>query len=295
VPPHPAVGVDDDLAAGESRIPHRTTDDEPARGVHVDLRALVLEAFELEHRLDHVLDEVRLHQLVDVDPVRVLGRDEDVVHRHRLVVDVSYGDLRLAVRTQVVQDLGLPDSRETLGEPMREIDGHRHERARLVAGVAEHHALVPGALEIERVIALPMLDLVALVHAHGDVRALFVDRGHDATGLVVETVLRPGVAYLLDGLADDRGDVHVCMRADLPGNDHEPGRHERLARHAHVVGRRLGTRVRHVVLGGELPLTPDDRVQHRIGDLITHLVRVAFRDRLGREHEVARHLVLLRQ
>src|SRR2546423_5041842 len=60
-----AVGVDDDLAAREARVAHRTADHELARRVDVDEVAVVLEpALVVEvvrqDRPDHLLDEIRL-------------------------------------------------------------------------------------------------------------------------------------------------------------------------------------------------------------------------------------------
>ena len=44
---------------------------------------------------------------------------------------------------------------QPLGEPVRERDRQRHQLGGLVAGVAEHQALVAGALPVERVARSP--------------------------------------------------------------------------------------------------------------------------------------------
>ena len=90
---------------------------------------------------------------------------------------------------EVVEDLLLAHLGEAAGELVGEHDRQRHQLFGLVAGVAEHQALV----------ARP-----ARVHAHGDVGGLLVDGGDDRAGLVVEAVLGAGVAHALDGLAHDR-------------------------------------------------------------------------------------------
>ena len=73
---HPAVRVDDDLAAGQAAVAHGAADHEPARGV--DEQAL-LERPAVIHvgaglgddGLDHVLPQVFLDQRLG--PVPVLG------------------------------------------------------------------------------------------------------------------------------------------------------------------------------------------------------------------------------
>jgi hypothetical protein len=54
---------------------------------------------------------------------------------------------------QVREDPGLADLGEAGRQPVGEPDRERHEIFGLVAGVAEHHALVAGALAVEHVLA----------------------------------------------------------------------------------------------------------------------------------------------
>src|SRR5205085_12153281 len=93
VPRVAAVGVDHDLAAGETRICNRSADHEaPGR---IDEGARAGAHFVREHRIDHVLCYVR-SQLFGIDLLMVLRRDDDVVHRLRLaVVAVAHRDLDL--------------------------------------------------------------------------------------------------------------------------------------------------------------------------------------------------------
>ena len=74
-------------------------------------------------------------------------------------------------------------------------------------------------------------------------------------------------------------DVDVRVGGDLAGHDHEAGGDQRLARDA------------------ALRVLLVDRVEHRVADLVAHLVGVAFGDRLRREGVVVRQpdslLVLL--
>src|SRR5207249_11862321 len=64
--------------------------------------------------------------------------------------------------------------RELLREPVRQRDGERHELRRLAAGEADHHPLIAGPLQLERVATLlcALSGLQRVPHARGDVRRL---------------------------------------------------------------------------------------------------------------------------
>ena len=155
-----AVGVDDDLPPGEAGVPHRPADHELAGRVDEDevalLEAVLVVEVAREDRVEDVLDQVGLDQRLLVEAVAVLRRDE---HAHDLdgplpsvLVDlVADRHLRLPVRPQVREDLGLPHLREPFCDLVREHDRERHQLLGLGAGVAEHHPLVAGADLVERV------------------------------------------------------------------------------------------------------------------------------------------------
>ena len=254
-----AVGVDDDLAAGQAGVAVRPADHEAPGRVHVVGDPLLVQQLARDHRLDHVLDEV-LADLLQRHVRVVLGRDDDRVDAHRLVVLVLDGDLGLAVGAQVADQVRAA----AVGEPLRELvgqqDRHRHQLGRLVRGVAEHDPLVAGAL----------LVVLLLVDAHRDVGRLPLDRGEHAAGLVVEAVGGVRVADLLDRLADDLRDVGVDLGRDLAGDEREARRDDGLAGHA-AVG----------VLG-------EDRVENGVGDLVGDLVRMPLGHRFRSEQVVLR-------
>jgi hypothetical protein len=103
------------------------------------------------------------------------------------------------------------------------VDREGHQARRLVAGVAEHQALVAGALvEVEA---------FAFIHALGDVGGLAVDRGEHRAALVVEADVGIVVADALDGLAGDVHVVDVGLGGDLAGDHHQAGGHQGLAGH----------------------------------------------------------------
>jgi len=75
-----AIGIHDDLAAGQSGIAHRPAGHELPGRVAVDevLLAEALRVVEIlrQDRLDHMLDQVGLEERLDVEAVAVLRRDE---------------------------------------------------------------------------------------------------------------------------------------------------------------------------------------------------------------------------
>ena len=259
-------------------IAHRAADHELPRRVAVDEVAIVLEAPRVveilrEDRLDHVLDQIRLEQRVAVEAVAMLGGDEHALDLDRplaavLVELVADRHLRLPVGAQVREDVGLPHLREPLREPVREHDRQRHQLVGLVRGVAEHHSLVACSLPVQRVV-VAVLALVRVVHTLGDVRRLLVDRDDDAGRVRVEAELGARVADLADPVADEARDVDVRLGRDLARDDDEPGRDQRLAGDT------------------SLGIVGEDGVEHGVGDLVGHLVRMALGDRLRGEGERA--------
>ena len=255
-----AVGVDDDLAAGEAGVGMRTAEHEVAGRVRQEPVVVAAELLG-DHRLHDVLEEVVTELTLKVDARRVLRGDEHRLEPDRAAVLVVEGDLRLAVGPQVGHRAVLAHSRQALGETVREPDGQWHEVGRLVVRVAEHHPLIAGTLAVEVGVDVVLgADFEGLVDTHGDVGRLLVDRRDHAAGVAVEALVRMVVADGVHGLADQLRDVDIGRGGDLTGHDDEPGGEEGLAGHS-------GHRVR-----GE------DRVQHRVGHLVRHLVRMAFRD-----------------
>ena len=177
-----------------------------------------------------------------------------VLHRH----------LALAVRAQILHRAAVvPGGAARLGEAacqlVRQADRRRHQLRRLVAGEADHHALVAGADRVQLGVgeraggeAVAVLDRGA--HAHVDVRALLADRGDDAAGAVVEAVARIGVASLADRLAHDLGNIDPGGGGDLAGDEDQAGGRRRLAGHAR---QRVVTQ---------------HRVEHAVADLVAQLV-----------------------
>ena len=238
-----AVGVHDDLAAGEAGVGLRAADLEAARGVHQDAHVRGVELGELaQHGVDDLGLDVGLQQRLDVDLFAVLGADQHGVDAHGLAVLVLDRDLGLAVGPQIRHDARLADVGQSPGQPVGHGDGHRHELVGVAAGEAEHHALVAGAELVEVVVGVALTMLEGVVHAARDVGRLLLDGGHHAAGLAVEPELRVRVADVDDRAAHDARDVHPRLGGDLADDEGEAGRDERLARDAAVAGPRRAAR-----------------------------------------------------
>ena len=131
-----AVGVDDDLAAGQPRVAHRPADHELAGRVDVEEVAVAEAALVVEiarqDRAQDVIDQVGLDQRLGVEAVAVLGRDQHALDLDGALVAVlvdlvAHRHLGLAVGPEVRQHVGLAHLRQAVRDPVRELDRQRHQ------------------------------------------------------------------------------------------------------------------------------------------------------------------------
>src|SRR5688500_12022509 len=78
---HTAISIDDDLAAGESGVALRASDDESPGGIDVELDVLVAETLG-DHRLDYLADDC-FAEFLGGDIFGVLRRDDDGLDTNR--------------------------------------------------------------------------------------------------------------------------------------------------------------------------------------------------------------------
>ena len=242
---HSTVGVNDDFAAGKAAVTVGAADYEAAGGVDV-IPGFLAEPLLGQHRLDDLLHHPLPH-LLGGGLLAVLGGEHHGINGHRLAALIAEGDLALGVRLQPGQGtasahLGLP-----LHQAVGVFYGGRHQHIGLVGGVAEHQALVAGAL----------LVALGLVHPFGDVGGLGADGVQHRTGLAVEAALGVVVADVRHHLAYQAFKVNISLGAHLARHQHHAGFHEGLAGH---------TGLRVLFQHG---------IQNRIGYLVGHFVRVA--------------------
>src|SRR5262249_56904657 len=87
------------------------------------------------------------------------------------------------------------------------VDGEGHVLLRLVAGVAEHHALVARALLLEQPLARG--------HPLGDVRRRLLDRDDHRTAVAVEARFGTRVADIADHALRCLAALHYALAGDL--------------------------------------------------------------------------------
>ena len=191
----------------------------------------------------------------------MLGGDDDGVDADRLArLVVFHGNLRLAVRQNVRQNVHLTHIGQALGQRMRQLNRQRHQAFRLAAGITEHHALIACA----RV----LFDFAG--NAHVDIRALLVQVDGDLAGLRVEAVARLGVADLADGVTGNLFVVHLRGGGDFAENVHRVGD-----------GGDFAGDVAHRVLRQQ-------RIQNRVGNLVADFIGMTLGHTLGSKQRVHR-------
>ena len=270
---HAAVGVDDDLTAGEAAVAVRAADNELAGRVH-EVTGLLVQKLGRDDLLDELLDDflfdLGMLEFLAVHLFVVLGGDDDSVNADRLVIFVVFdGDLGLGVRTEPLDLALFAEVLDFFHELVGEADRERHQFLCFLHGITEHHALVASTL---LVVFLAFGGLG--VNALGDIRRLLIHGNEYGAALVVELEVRVHVADVLDGVAGNFLEINNSLGGDFAGNDDETGIHERFAGDAALR-----------VLG-------EAGVEDGVGNLVGDLVRVAFRNRFGGK-KIMCHLGLL--
>ena len=208
-----------------------------------------VQPFAGQYRFDNVLHH-RFFQFVMVNIGRVLGGEYDGVDTDRLVILVAESDLALGVRAQPAEYALAAHFRLALYQSVRVGNWCGHQHVGFTGGVAEHQALVTGTLVFR----------FGAVYALVDIRGLHAKCGQYCAGFIVETHLGAGIADILDGLAHQGFIVGFGSGGDFSGYHDHAGFEQRLAGYA-------GVRV-----FGEYG------IEYGIRDLISHFVRVAFRN-----------------
>ena len=238
-----SVSIDDDLAPREAGVAVGAADHELARGIHVQDVVVAdqtgqLVAGTLQARLDardedraHILADALLHPLLGLflreavagqDELVVLRRHHDGMHTQRFVRLFVILDrhLRLGIGTQVSHRLAFTaDDGQLLEDDVREDQRRRHHLAGFVAGIAEHDALVAGALVF----------LGGTHDALVDVGRLLVDGRQDTARIAVELVLALRISDAVDDAARHALHVDIGIRTHFTRHDHQPGGAQRFA------------------------------------------------------------------
>ncbi len=233
-----------------------------------------------QHGVDDLLPDVRGQRALEIDTCGVLGGQHHGVQPHRGGAVVLHGDLGLAVRAQVVEHAVLADLGQPPRQPVRQRDRQRHQLRGVLDGVAEHQALVAGALGVQRVGLALDAGLVRGVDALRDVGRLPADADVHAAGLTVEALVRRVVADLEDPLAHGVRDVGERLL----------GRGGHLADDVHLAGGDGGLH-----RDARLRVAGQQGVEDRIADGVTDLVRVPLGYRLTGEQPSLTHSAILQK
>ena len=185
----------------------------------------------------------------------MLVRDDDLRRFDRLAVDVADRHLALGVGSERLLAAGVARFRNDAQDLLRVLDRRRHQLRRLAAGVAEHDALVAGALVL----------VAAGVDALGDVGRLLVQQHLDLgvapmeAFLLVADRLDRRARRLLDRLGAEIGSAHFA------GDDDAVGGRQRLAGDADAIGIETGARA-----------FAEIEIDDFVGDAVADFVGMAF-------------------
>ena len=252
---HAAVSIDDDFSSGKPAIALRPTDDEASGRIDMKDRVLI-QIFRRNDCFNDAIDN-RLSQFAVFDVGAVLCRDDDVFYFYRLAVAIFDGDLGFAVRSEEISFATFAHFGEVVNQAVRHLDGKWHQLWRLVTGIAEHHALIAGALLF--------VQAFAFSDALRNIGRLLLDRRKDRASVAVESHGGIGIADVANHFSHDIDVAHFDLTGDFAGNDNHAGLGETFTGNAAVrIARQM-------------------RIENRIGYLVTELVRVTFRNRFGRK------------
>ena len=139
-------------------------------------------------------------------------------------------------------------------------NGQGHIFRSFVRGIAEHHALIAGA-DFFIVVLVAALGFVGFIHAHGNIRGLFVDGQQHPAGSSVKAVFGTVIADVHYGLPGNFGNIHIAAGGNFPYHMDLASGYQGFTSNPGIG-----------VLG-------DDGIQDCVGNLVGNLIRMAFRYR----------------
>ena len=247
------VMPDDDLAPGDAGVAGGAADDEAPGGVDVQLGGVAEEAGGGELLADDLADG-RVDGVL-VDAVEGLVGADDVGDGLGLAAVVEDGDLGLGVGAEPGDGFVAAEPGQAAEDAVGADEGEGEVLGGLVGGVAEHHALVAGALLLG----------VAAVDALVDVGRLGVEIVDVGEVLPAEPLLGAVVADVLDDALGDGLGVELleAVAGDLAEVHHQ----------VHAAGG----------LAGDVGVRVEGEagVEDGVGDGVGHLVGMPLGDGFG--------------
>ena len=178
----------------------------------------------------------------------MLGRQNHRVNTDNFTVVVLEGDLALRIRAQPRQGAVFTHFSLTLHQTVCVGDWRWHQHVGFVGCIAEHQALVARAL----------FQRIGTVNALVDVWRLFANRAQYRAGVGIKAHIRMHITDLTHRVTGDLFDINPCAGGDLTANQNHASFDIGFARDA------------------RFRILRQDRIQHRIGDLVSNFIRMSF-------------------
>ena len=238
-----AVGIDDDLSAGQAGIAVRTSNHEVTGGIDVNIGNIGnIKAIATQNRCDHALTDV-LTQLLHFKVSAVHnGHYYGINANHIASFIILYANLRFAIGTQ--QIVGM----DALGQAIAQCTGQccrqGHQLGSLGTSAAKHHTLIACATDL-------------VIGAQRDICRLGVNAALNFYAIGIKSIASINIADLADCLASNLGIIHCSLGGNFATNQAKVCGNHGLAGNARSgILRQAG-------------------IQNCIGDRIRHLVRMA--------------------
>ena len=138
-----AVGIHNNFSARQAGISLRSADHETSGRVDIILRVLIQKLLR-DHMVNHKTNQVS-PQCLHIHFRRMLRGDHHRIYTHRApILIILHRNLSLSIRAQIVNNIGLSNFRQAHRQLVGQRDRQRHQLRGLIAGIAEHHALIAG-------------------------------------------------------------------------------------------------------------------------------------------------------
>ena len=213
-----AIGINNDLTTGKTRITRRTADYKTTGGVNVDLGCIIHHTLGNDGKNYLTLDI--LANLLCAHLITVLRGNNNGINTNRLAVLIIFnGNLSLTVGTQIFECAVFANLGQTKRKLVRQRDRQGHQLGGLVASVTKHQALVARA-EV-KLVGIAVFCFKGFVNTHCNIGRLRVQGDDNGTAIAVKTVFCTVVTDLANGFADDSLNVHIRTGGDLTHYTHK--------------------------------------------------------------------------
>ncbi|MNB99950.1 hypothetical protein D3C75_472580 [compost metagenome] len=178
----------------------------------------------------------------------MLSRQNDRIDTDNFAVIVLEGDLAFCIRAQPRQRAVFTHFSLTLHQTVSIGDWRWHQHVSFVGCIAKHQALV----------ARTLFQRIGTVNALVDVRGLFANGAQYGARVGIKAHIRMHIADFTHGVTGDLFDINPGTGGDFTANHDHAG---------FDIGFTGYARFRILL---------EDRIQHRIGDLVSNFIRMSF-------------------